>query len=158
MKIYEGQGSILQQTHKNMDKKGPKETGFKEIMDQTMLKTGKKGNIDPHRNLEPPLDGIRIHHGAGEIGEPFKMVEKQQVIGEIQQTLDIIDFYAAKLADSSLSISGITPLIGHLEDKMETLRSMESAAGMPEKLRPIISDMVITIGTEIAKFKRGDYS
>ena len=158
MKIYEGQGSILQEIHKNMDKKGPKETDFKKIMDQTMLPAGKKGDIDPHRNLEPALDGIRINHGAEEIREPFKMVEKQQVIGEIQQTLDIIDFYAAKLADSSLSISGITPLIGHLEDKMETLRSMESAAGMPEKLRPIISDMVITIGTEIAKFKRGDYS
>jgi len=158
MKINEGQGSILQQTHKNMDKGRPQETDFKKIMDQTMLQAGKKGGIDPYRNLEPAIDGIRIHHGAEEIREPFKMVEKQQVIGEIQQTLDIIDFYAAKLADSSLSISGITPLIGHLEDKMETLRSMESAAGMPEKLRPIISDMVITIGTEIAKFKRGDYS
>ena len=157
MKINEGQGSILQQTHKNMDKERPKETDFKKIMDQTMLQVGKKGGIDPYLNLEPALDGIRIHHGAEEIREPFKMVEKQQVIGEIQQTLDIIDFYAAKLADSSLSIAGITPLIGHLEDKMETLRSMESAAGMPEKLRPIISDMVITIGTEIAKFKRGDY-
>lgn len=158
MKVYEGQGSVLQPTHKNMNKKGPKESDFQKIMDQTRLQPEKKGDLALYGDLGPVADGIHIHHGAEKINEPLKTVEKEQVMEEIRQGLDIIDFYAAKLADSSLSISGITPLIGHLEDKMETLRSMASAPGMPEKLRPIISDMVITIGTEIAKFRRGDYS
>lgn len=158
MKVYEGQGSVLQPAHKNMNKKGPKESDFQQIMDQTRLQPEKKGDLALYGNLEPVADGIHIHHGAEKINEPLKMVGREQVMEEIKQALDIIDFYAAKLADSSLSISGITPLIGHLEDKMETLRSMASTPGMPEKLRPIISDMVITIGTEIAKFRRGDYS
>jgi hypothetical protein len=38
------------------------------------------------------------------------------------------------------------------------LRRMEVDPGLPEKLKPIVSDLGLTIGKEVAKFKRGDYS
>lgn len=157
MKVYKGQGPVLPQPNKDVNKKGTGEDGFQKIMDQVRSQTEKQGEITGRENLGPVPDGIQIVHGADRINEPLNMAERKQVLEELKQTLDIVDFYAARLADSSLSINGINPLIGHLEDRLEILRNMESAPGMPEKLRPVISDMVITIGTEIAKFKRGDY-
>ena len=85
------------------------------------------------------------------------MAKELPLVDELLETLDLVDFYSSKLADSSISSSGLTPLINHLEDRMEGLKGMESAPETSEKLRSVISDMVITIGAEVAKFKRGDY-
>ena len=157
MKIHKGQGPILHETNKNMHKVVAKEGDFKKIMDQVGFSSGKREEITGGENLGTVVGGIQILRGTEQIKEPLNMAEKKQVIERLQETLDLVDFYAAKLADSSLSVKGITPLISHLEERLEGLQNMESVPGMPEKLRPIISDMAITIGAEIAKFKRGDY-
>jgi hypothetical protein len=52
----------------------------------------------------------------------------------------------------------LSPLIGHLEEKMEALSHLESNPDFPGSLRPVVSDLLVTVGTEIAKFKRGDYA
>ena len=77
---------------------------------------------------------------------------------EIEQTLDLVGFYAEKLGDPSFSAQGLTPLVDHLEERMEFLRSVESRPGLPDRVRPIISGLTLTIGTEVAKFRRGDYN
>lgn len=157
MKVYEGQGPVLPQIKKKINKDGTGGNDFKKIMDEIGFQAEKKEGIHLHKNLEPVADGVHIIHGADKIQDPSKIVEKNMVLEELRQTLDIVDFYAAKLADSSFSIREMTPLISHLEERMENLRSMELTPDLPGKLRPIISDTVITVGTEIARFKRGDY-
>ena len=89
--------------------------------------------------------------------ETAGITDRGQVIGALGETLDLVDFYASKLGDSSLPASGLTPLIDHLEDRLKMLEDMESAAEIPEKMSSVLSDLKITIGTEIAKFRRGDY-
>ncbi|MBW2609248.1 MAG: hypothetical protein JRC68_02760 [Deltaproteobacteria bacterium] len=157
MKIYEGQGLIPPQTNKGNHKTGAKESDFKKIMDQVSSQPGQKEAIANKENIGPVEGGIRILQGVEEIQGPLNVGEKNKVVKVLQETLDLVDFYSARLDDKSLPAKGMTPLISHLEDRLETLRTMESAPGMPEKLRPILSDLTITIGTEIAKFKRGDY-
>ncbi len=127
-------------------------------MEQTVSQTDKKGDIAVHGSIEPAAGGVHILHGAEKSPEPLGMIERKQVIEELRQTLDLVDFYAAKLADSSLPARGMSPLISHLEDRLDALQGMESSPNLPEKLRPILSDVVITIGTEIARFRRGDYA
>jgi hypothetical protein len=157
MKVFEGQGPILQQVQKKGHRKEAGESDFQRLMDQTRFQADKGGDGRVQRPLEPALDGIQILRGAEKVEAPEATFEKEKVMGALQETLDLVDFYADKLADSSLPITGINPLVDHLEERMETLRGMESTPGLPEKLRPLISDVVITIGTEIEKFRRGDY-
>ena len=158
MKIYEGQGPILHQVSKKTKEKGSHESDFKKIIDQINSPSETKEKIDNLEKSGPVMGGIHILNGVEHAKEPLGVTEKRKVIGELKETLDLVDFYAAKLADSNLSLNGITPLVNHLEYRLETLRNMESAPGMPERLRPVISDMATTIGTEISRFKRGDYS
>ena len=101
--------------------------------------------------------GVGILTGIDNVGGQFDIPDKRKMIDALQETLDLVDFYAGKLGDSSKDVTGLEPLIGHLEDRLETLRQMGSAPGIPEKLSPVISDMTITIGAEIERFKRGDY-
>lgn len=158
MKVHEGQGPVLPQAQKDVKKKGAGEGDFQKIMQEASLQTEAKEGKALHGIKQPPPSGIRFIKGAEEIQETPKELERKQVIDELQQTLDLVDFYAAKLADSSLPASGMNPLIDHLEDRLSNLRSMETNTELPEPLKPVISDMLVTIGTEIAKFRRGDYA
>lgn len=158
MKVYESHGSIFQRTNKGVNKQGTSDSDFKKIMDQVTSQPGKTEGVTKSENLVAVTDGVRILRGADQVKGELDSPAKEHVIAELKETLDIVDHYATRLADASLSVRGITPLISHLEERLEGLRKMEAASGIPEKIKPIISDMAITIGTEIAKFKRGDYS
>ena len=157
MKVYEGQGPLLPQNNKTTPKKGSEGTDFQKIMDQAKSQTGHKGVIAHKENVGSIPEGVQIIHRANRPDAPVDIQEKKQLLDNLKETLDIIDFYAKKLRDRSFSVTGITPLVSHLEDRLNTLKDVESSPRTPEKLRPIVSDMVITIGTEVAKFKRGDY-
>ena len=157
MKVYEGQGPLFQQANKIINKKGENGNDFQKIMEGIDSKPDPAG-VNPGKEDIGPIDGgVRIVYGAEKIGGAQKIDKELPLVAELQETLDLVDFYSSKLADSSISSSGLNPLISHLEERMEGLRNMESAPETSEKLRSVISDMVITIGSEVAKFKRGDY-
>ena len=157
MKVYEGLGPLFQQDNKGVNKKGENGSDFQQIMEGINSKTDPAEMKPGIEDIGPVDGGVRILHGAEQVGGSQKVDKELPFVSELQEILDLVDFYSSKLADSSISSSGLTPLISHLEDRIEGLRSMESSSETPEKLRSVISDMVITIGSEVAKFKRGDY-
>ena len=156
MKVYEGPGPVLPKAENDVKKKGAGEGDFQKLMQEASLQTEAKEGKANHSIHQLPPSGIQIVKGVEGIQETPKELERKQVINELQQTLDLVDFYAEKLADSSLPASGMNPLIDHLEDRLSNLQSMETSPEMPEPLKPVISDMLLTIGTEIAKFRRGE--
>lgn len=155
MKIYVGQDLILQQVDKKGKKSAPIENDFQKIIDQIVSRP-EKGEKAPALENVPVMNGISIAQTEPVTGQA-DFINKEKLVGTLEETLDIIDFYAGKLADSTMSAEGLTPLINHLEERLGILEKMESAPEIPEKLRPVISDMSVTIGTEIARFRRGDY-
>ena len=157
MKVYEDQAPLLHQTAKRVDKKVNRENDFQKIMDEKMAGVEKGGVPNVQPSGDPVVGGVQILRGIEQIRRPSEAVGNQPVLDEIQKTLDLIDFYGEKLGDPSLSSKGLDPLVGHLEERLGSLRKMASNPEMPDKLRPILSDVVLTMGTEIAKFKRGDY-
>ena len=157
MKIYEGQGPVLEQAKTKPSQKGAEEIDFKTIMDQT-LRGAERGKEPGGNPLVPPPGCVEILQGANGIEISAEHVEKRKIISAIQQTLDLVEFYAGKLGDPSVSAQGMTPLVDHLEEKMELLRGVGSSPGLPDRVRPLISDLTLTIGTEVAKFRRGDYA
>lgn len=158
MKIYEGQIPNYQENGEKQINKGTNGSEFQKVMDQITPSSGQKGVVSGKENLSAVANGIQIIHGADDVKMAGFNNGNAQILDELQDTLDLVDFYADKLGDSSVSANGLSPLIEHLEDRMEGLHNSGASSETPEKIRSIISDMTITIGSEIEKFKRGDYS
>ncbi len=153
MKVDEGLGSHLQEALKKADNKETKQGEFQKVMNQVISRDDRGQDIPIQNHPVPVTHGVLIGEGVTEVKDGAKM----RVLEGIQEALDIIDFYAAKLGDPSKPISTMGPLITHLREKMEGLQGLVSEPGVPERLRPLISETLLTIGTEIAKFERGDY-
>ena len=156
MKIHEGKGPLIQQATRGVKGKSSNGYDFKVIMDQVnyQSRTGETSS-GPEKSI-PPMNNITLLN----IGDPVVQAgsqDKVRVVSLLHETLDMVDFYAGKLSDKSLPVEGLNPLVKHLEDRLETLKDLESTHGVPEKLKPVLSDMTVTIGAEIEKFKRGDY-
>ncbi len=158
MKVYEDQAPLLHQTSKKAIKKGVRENDFQKIMDEKTVRYNSKDVQNLPSKIDPNISGVQILRGAQPIQNPPEAAANQPVLDEIQKTLDLVDFYAEKLGNTSLPVTGLDPLVNHLEGRLEGLKDMASRPDLPDKLRPILSDVVMTMGAEIAKFKRGDYS
>lgn len=157
MKIYGGQGLIYNQADKNDKKNVSEKNNFQSIMDQiTSTTVNKENNISADIQM-PAIGGVGVIFKEEPIDSSSAIDNKQEVLGSLKDTLDLVDFYADKLSDSSLSADSLSPLVEQLEQRLDTLKDMESSTGMNDKLRTIISDVTNTIGVEIEKFKRGDY-
>ncbi len=158
MKVDEGMGTHLQETLRKAEKKGAKEGEFQRVMNQVISRGDRERDIPLQTHPAAVSHGVLIGEDLTKVKEAATAAVNRRVLAGIQEALDIIDFYVAKLADTSQPVSTMNSLIGHLREKMEGLQGLVSEPGVPEGLKPLISDTVLTIGTEIAKFERGDYA
>jgi len=152
MKIYEHQGVIFNQPDKNDKKNISDKNSFQAIMDQVTSSSVNKGNNVPANIQMPFANGVGII-----IKEESVNDNKEDVLNNLKDTLDLVDFYAEKLADSSLSSDNLSPLVEQLNERLNMLKEMESSTDMNDKLKTILSDVTTTIGVEIERFRRGDY-
>jgi hypothetical protein len=124
-------------------------------MDQVNLHNeGESSPVNKGRPEPIPPGGIQFLGNAR--GTPEDSL-RNQVLHDLEGALDVVDFYATKLADRSLSARDLEGLVGQLESQVEGLRSLASAPGLHEGLKNLLSETTLTIGTEVAKFRRGDY-
>jgi hypothetical protein len=159
MKISENHGSIIEGQIKKADKKHAEDAGFNRVMDQVMSREGSTGaQAVPNAPSIPPADGIQIMTGVSRKEALSQNDFRNQAIAQIQEALDLVDFYAEKLGDTKLPVSGMSGLVEHLEGRLEGLKSLESQPEVPAGLRSILNGVTTTLGAEIAKFKRGDYA
>jgi hypothetical protein len=158
MKVYEGQGMTLHETLKKKRTQEAPQGDFQGIMDQMKLEQDggsapvNKGRLDPI-----PPGGIQILGNVTDTAATQDGTLRNQVLKDLEGTLDLVDFYTTKLADQSLSAGDLKSLVGHLEERAEGLRSLQTAPGLPEGLKSLLSETTLTIGMEVAKFRRGDY-
>ncbi|MBW1721258.1 MAG: hypothetical protein JRH13_02530 [Deltaproteobacteria bacterium] len=157
MKIQENKGLLIQQDGRNVSRKHGKEGDFRRIMDEMMGPMEKEAGQVVPGNLDPAINGVQILQGAEKVNMGSVRPEGQVLVDELKRTLDLIDFYALKLADVSIPVEGMGPLVDHLEERLEGLKRLENDPGLPKPLQSIVSEVVLTMGTEIAKFRRGDY-
>jgi hypothetical protein len=156
MKVYENHGPILPTSPKSVNKNGAKDEEFQKIMDQAQAAgVMKDEDASVAAPIAPQPQGVQILQGAEKSVQTLKA--KEMVLNELRTTLDLVDFYAEKLGNTSLPITGLAPLIEHLDERLQNLQGMQADPELPQKLKPIVNDVVVTLGTEIAKFKRGDY-
>jgi len=151
MKIYEHQGVLLNQTCKNNKKNVSENKDFQAVMDQiTSASAGKQNDVPA--NIEMPFI-----NSAGIVIKEYPVSSREEVLNGLKDTLDLVDFYAEKLADSSLSTDSLSPLVEQLEERLSLLKEMGSSDQTDDRLKTIVSDAATTMGVEIERFKRGDY-
>ena len=154
MKINESQRLLIEQQGK-VNKSRNKDAGsFQQIMDQVTSRTAINNTLPLSMNPVQIIDGpAAVAHVNG----PSETSGKDMLLGSLKDTLDLIDFYAGKLGDSSFPTENLSSLVDKLDDRLTAIKSMSSAEDMPEKLKPVVSDIAVTLGTEIERFRRGDY-
>ena len=157
MKIYENQGVLLEQQKKVNKNQNADTDSFQKIMDQmTATETNNASsslplNINPVQIIDSTAGVASVN---GIMSDP---TEKSMLLDSLKETLDLVDFYAGKLSDKSFPAESLTSLVDQLDDRLESIKMMSSEEGVPEGLKPVIDDMAVTIGTEIERFRRGDY-
>lgn len=151
MKIYEHQGILLNQTCKNSRKNVSEKSDFQAVMEQITSSSSSKQNNIPS-NIEMPY----VNNNVIVIKEDT-LNSNEVALNNLKDTLDLVDFYAEKLADQSLSTDSISTLVEQLEERLGMLKKMGSSDQMDERLKNIISEAATTMGVEIERFKRGDY-
>jgi hypothetical protein len=128
---------------------------FRKMVDHA-IKGGEREETSVHRGTPPPdICGVTILTGAAPAG--FQGGH-QLLLEELDQALDLVDFYIAKLGDKRIGLHTVGRVVDQLEERCSRLRSIESDQNLPGDLKGFVSDLTLTMGKEIARFKRGDYS
>jgi hypothetical protein len=157
MKIYEQQGLMFNNIDKTNKKNISEKGDFQSIMDKLApASLNKETNVLPGIQA-PGIGCTNAVFNSEPISGSVDNSNKEKTLASLKDTLNLLDYYAKKLADPALSSESLSPLVGQLENRMDMLKDMDSSAGMNDKLKTIVSDLAATMGTEIERFKRGDY-
>jgi hypothetical protein len=161
MKITDNMGNLFAQGSKNPSQKTKTEQSFSEVLVQiaqgpveesSALKAGTSipplGALDPVTLSEP---AIPLSQSVGETPLATGLID------ELETILHAFDRYRTKLGDASIPVDDLADIIGHFENRIDRLQVLNSAATTPEGLKEVTSGLMITIATEIEKFRRGDY-
>ena len=79
-------------------------------------------------------------------------------ISQIETILDLLDYYTGRLADDSVRTQDFSALADDMMVRISALDKFRSDNKLPERLDEMISDLVAVVGSEVEKFRRGDYS
>ncbi|MBN1850784.1 MAG: hypothetical protein JW932_19600 [Deltaproteobacteria bacterium] len=159
MKIHEVQGPVSSHIDKQTSRKKTASGNFQSIMEQLTTPSGETRRVNKtNEGMGPILSGVQILNGVENKTPSMASTQKNELLKSLYETLDMVDFYAARLADDSIPIHDLDPLMDHLEGRLDFLREMEAMPGIPGTLKSVITDLSITLGKEITRFKRGDYA
>lgn len=157
MKITDTQHGQIPNSLKEKSGAGRGEEGrFQKIMDQVASRDLKGAVVQGAPGMPVP-GGVQIIQGLERPAAVHSLGAKDMLLGEIRETLDMVERYAANLGNVNMRASDMKPLVEHLQGRLESLRRTEANPELPEKLRAVVSELVLTIGTETARFGRGDY-
>jgi hypothetical protein len=157
MKITETQQGRIPGTVPGKTARRDEEGGFQKVMDEVSGNERTNATGVQRAAGAPVPEGVQIIPGLAKVNGAGIEGARETLLADIRETLDMIDHYAADLGKTDLPPAAMKPLVDHLEGRIQGLRRMEQDAALPEPLRDVVSDLVITIGTEVAKFGRGDY-
>ena len=151
MKIIGTQGPKLTEVAKQGKRADGMNGDFKKVMKEVMNKV--QSNAPSTSNMV--TTGLVQDPG---MLKPIDPVPGEAVVGQVEVMLDKVDFYAEKLADPSIPITDLSPLMDDMQSGAMALENMITNGKVPPALNNIVSDLIATITSEVEKFRRGDYS
>jgi hypothetical protein len=160
MKISNANGSMMPGINGSRAAKSKTKGAFQEVMSHVMEeqrggKTAEPASVNPPGDSPNIAPTRLIRDIEGRNGLPSGGA---QVMKEVDSTLDLAGFYSKKLEDPAVKSASLEPLVAHLEEKMEGLRFLKDHGNIDDELKEIVSELDLAVNTEVARFRRGDYS
>lgn len=89
---------------------------------------------------------------------PIDLVNPQKIgaLSLSEQALDMLDAYSKGLADPSLSLKSIEPMVEDLSRMSSELSNAGSFLSDADPLKGIIDEVASTVNSEVMRFRRGD--
>jgi hypothetical protein len=161
MKITDNIGNLFAQSSKRPSQQAKPEQSFSEVLDQVAQGPGEGSSGLKAGTIMPPLGGLNPVTLSESVG-PLSQSDGETplaagLIDELETILHAFDHYRTKLGDESVPVDDLADIIGHFEDRIARLQALSAAATTPEGLKEVTSGLMISMATEIEKYRRGDY-
>ena len=83
--------------------------------------------------------------------------DKLNTLDRIENMLDLLDTYRAKLADPHATLKEIDPLVRSLETAKEQLQPVLESIAEGDQLKQILNQTLVTTSLEVFKYYQGHY-
>lgn len=138
------------QTQKTLKRQDTTPTGgFDKLLEKAM--TPQSGQA-PATSALPPLQSL----SSVSFVVPTA-TERSQTVKNIDELLNVIESYQAKMNDPRVSLKEIYPLVQQMEKKTTELGPAAEALPDGDKLKEILNRVLVASTVEVIKFNRGDY-
>ncbi len=77
---------------------------------------------------------------------------------QVDQALSALDKYSEAMADPSLNLKQISPLVQDLEKEVEKLTRLSQELPKEHRLKDLVDQTAVLASVEAAKFNRGDFN
>jgi len=84
-------------------------------------------------------------------------IDKHTIVEGIENVLDLLDDYQRKLADQTVTLKDIHPLISAIEHENQNLKPLLNKLREGDELKQILNQTLVTTSLEVIKFNKGDY-
>jgi hypothetical protein len=159
MKIHDMEGLRLPEKIGSQSGSAKPKGDFQEVMNQAITRNTADDVKKPSVNSVLVPEMLLNVQSARTVGsEAGADTSGQKVVRAVEGALEMAGHYAGKLADPAVKTEALEPLLAHLEERLHGLSVLQTEGTVDGALKKIISDLNISLTTEIAKFRRGDYS
>ena len=137
----------------NVDKnarKGPVENDdFKNILKASVERTASQPLKVQQAPSINPASAIRM--------QPLPSEIKNATIERVDNLLNLLDNYRKQLADPTMTLRSIEPVLNTIIKEKEQLSSLLDSLTSEDGLKDIVNHTLITASLEEIKYNRGDY-
>jgi hypothetical protein len=150
MKIN-GIDEIIKTGHaeKSAQKKADETDDFKKILKASVEQTADQPLKVRHSPSINPLSGVRL--------QPLSLETKHATVERVDNLLNLLDSYRKQLADPTMTLRKIEPVIHTIIKEKEQLASVLDSVSGDDGLKDIVNRTLITASLEVIKYNRGDY-
>ena len=150
MKIS-GNNEITKSIYRDKSRRSekPSDTDFKSVLKESVEKSARHANQVQSPALLNALSAVRFN--------PESEQDKASTIKRIDSFINLLDEYRKQLADSTITLRNIEPVMRTIIKEKDQLSSLLDSLPDEEGLKDIVNRTLITASLEVIKYNRGDY-
>ena len=135
--------------NKTTRKQGAEGDAFKNILKSSLERTGQQPAKVQQPSSINSLSAARL--------QPLSPAIKNATVERVDHLLNLLDNYRKQLADPTMTLRKIEPVMNTIIEEKEQLASMLDSLAGEEELKDIVNQTLITASLEAIKYNRGDY-
>ena len=135
--------------NKTTRKQGAEGNAFKNILKSSLERTGQHPAKVQRPSSINPVSAARL--------QPLSPAIRNATVERVDHLLNLLDNYRKQLADPTMTLRKIEPVMNTIIEEKEQLASLLDSLAGEEELKDIVNQTLITASLEAIKYNRGDY-